>query len=165
MRPRMSTAWRCLSPHSSTRFRPVRSSGTGWPRSAQNTYDHGDKIGAVDAFLTGVVGINYHAILNEYLPGAFELAVTDVDTFFEVEAPALREWRFTPEDAHSIKQPMLSVLGADSAPIFHEVHQFLKNWMQRTDELRLPNTTHALQYMNPAGVAEGLARFLARHPF
>jgi pimeloyl-ACP methyl ester carboxylesterase len=66
----------------------------------QNTYEHRDKIGAVDALLTGVVGANYHPILNEHLPpGAFNLAVADVDTFFEVEAPALREWCFAPKDA------------------------------------------------------------------
>lgn len=54
-------------------------------------------MGAVDAFLTGVVGANYRAILNEHLPpGAFDLAVADVDTFFEVEAAALREWHFAP---------------------------------------------------------------------
>jgi pimeloyl-ACP methyl ester carboxylesterase len=132
----------------------------------QNTYEHRDKIGAVDAFLTGVVGANYHPILNEHLPpGAFNLAVADVDTFFEVEAPALREWCFAPKDAESIKQPMLSVLGADSAPIFHEVHQFIKKWMPHSHELIVPNTTHALQYMNPRGIAEDLARFLERHPF
>lgn len=91
--------------------------------------------------------------------------MADVDTFFEVEAPALREWRFAPEDAHSIKQPSLSVLGSDSAPIFYEVHQFLKKWMPHADELIVPNATHALQYMNPNGVAEDLARFLERHPF
>lgn len=132
----------------------------------QNTYEHGDKMGAVDAFLSGLVGANYHAILNEHLPpGTFDLAVADVDTFFEVEAPALREWRFEPEDARSIKQPSLSVLGSDSAPIFHEVHQFLKKWMPQADELTVPNATHGLQYMNPNGVAEDLARFLERHPF
>jgi len=138
-----------------------------WVASVRHdTYERGDKMGAVDAFLTGVVGANYRAILNEHLPpGAFDLAVADVDTFFEVEAPALREWHFAPEDAHSITQPVLSVRGSDSAPIFHEVHELIKKSMPHADELIVPNATHALEYMNPNGVAEGLARFLERHPF
>jgi pimeloyl-ACP methyl ester carboxylesterase len=137
-----------------------------WVASVRHdTYEHGDKKGAVDAFLTGVLGANYHPILKEHLPpNAIDLAVADINTFFEVEAPALRDWRLTPEDAHSIKQPVLSVLGSDSAPLFHEMHELVKNWLPQAEELIVPNTTHGLQEMNPTPVAEGLARFLERHP-
>jgi pimeloyl-ACP methyl ester carboxylesterase len=49
----------------------------------QQLYDPGDKVGAVDAFLTAVVGANYRQIIEQSLPpGALELAVTDLDTFF-----------------------------------------------------------------------------------
>jgi hypothetical protein len=45
-------------------------------------YDPGDKAGAIDAFLTAVVGANYRQIIEQFLPpGALELAVTDLDTF------------------------------------------------------------------------------------
>jgi pimeloyl-ACP methyl ester carboxylesterase len=138
-----------------------------WVSSVRHDiYEHGDKVGAVDAFLTGVVGANYRVILDKHLPpGTFDLAVADVDTFFEVELPALREWRFTFEDAQSVKQPVLSVLGTDSAPVFREVHELVKKWMPCAEELLVPNATHGLQEMNPAAVAEGLARFFERHPF
>ena len=33
----------------------------------------------------------------------------------------------------------------------------------QAEELVVPQATHALQYMNPSAVAEGLVRFLARH--
>ena len=55
-------------------------------------YERGDKLGATDAFLTGVVGAEYRQVIATSLPpGAFELAVADVDTFFQVELPALQQ--------------------------------------------------------------------------
>jgi 3-oxoadipate enol-lactonase len=92
-----------------------------------------------------------------------ELAATDLDTFFQIEMPALQQWRFTVEDAVRIQQPVLSVVGTETAPIFRESHELVKQWMPQAEELVVPQATHALQYMNPSAVAEGLARFLARH--
>jgi hypothetical protein len=82
-------------------------------------YERGDKVGATDAFLTAVVGAEYRQIIGQYLPpGASELAVSDLDTFFQVELPALQQWQFTAEDAARIRQPVLSVVGTETAPIF-----------------------------------------------
>jgi hypothetical protein len=36
--------------------------------------------------------------------------------------------------------------------------------MPQTEPFVLEGSTHALQMMNPVGMAEGLARFFARHP-
>jgi pimeloyl-ACP methyl ester carboxylesterase len=130
----------------------------------QQLYDPGDKVGAIDAFLTAVVGANYRQIIEQFLPpGALELAVTDLDTFFQVELPALQQWRVTAEDARRIHQPVLSVVGTETAPMFHESHALIKQWMPQAEELVVPQATHALQYMNPSAVAEGLAHFLAKH--
>jgi pimeloyl-ACP methyl ester carboxylesterase len=131
----------------------------------QALYDRGDKVGATDAFLTAVVGADYRQIIERFLPpGALELAVTDLDTFFQVELPALQQWRFTAEEATRIRQPVLSVVGTETAPMFRESHDLVKQWMPQAEELVVPQATHALQYMNPSAVADGLARFLARHP-
>jgi pimeloyl-ACP methyl ester carboxylesterase len=131
----------------------------------QQLYDPGDKAGAVDAFLTAVVGANYRQIVEQFLPpGALELAVTDLDTYFQVEHPALQQWRVTAEEARRIHQPVLSVVGTESAPMFHEGHELIKQWMPQAEELVVPQATHALQQMNPKAVAAGLAHFLARHP-
>src|SRR5690606_22296560 len=100
-------------------------------------------------------------------PGWFERAVADVDTFFQAELPAVLGWQFTREDASRIRQPVLSVLGADSAgidPTTAEVHELLQDWLPQTETFSLPEATHALQIMNPAGLAPALARFFTRHP-
>jgi pimeloyl-ACP methyl ester carboxylesterase len=130
----------------------------------QDMYDRGDKVGATDAFLTGVVGTDYRQVIARFLPpGAFELAVSDLDTFFQVELPALQQWRFTAEEATRLQQPVLAVVGAETAPIFREGHELLKQWLPQAEELVVPQATHGLQFMNPRAVADGLARFFARH--
>ena len=132
----------------------------------RDMYERGDKVGAVDAFLTGVVGADYRQIIAESLPpGALELAVADVDTFFQVELPALQQWRFTAEEATRIRQPVLAVVGTETAPIFSEGHAVLRQWIPQSEELVVPRVTHALQMMNPGAVADGLSSFLARHKF
>jgi pimeloyl-ACP methyl ester carboxylesterase len=63
-------------------------------------YEKGDKVGTTDAFLTAVCGAAYQQLLDAFLPpGTYDLAVSDLDTFFQVEMPALRRWRVAAEDA------------------------------------------------------------------
>ncbi len=52
--------------------------------------DAGDKAGAVDAWMRAVGGQSYRAALDRALPGAFDQAVADTDTFFGQELPAVR---------------------------------------------------------------------------
>ena len=116
------------------------------------------------AFLTGVIGKEYRQIIAKSLPpGAFELAVADLDTFFQVELPALQQWRFTEEHARRIRQPVLAVVGAETAPIFSEGHGVLQRWIPQTEELLVSQATHGLQMMNPHAVADGLAHFFGAH--
>jgi pimeloyl-ACP methyl ester carboxylesterase len=68
-------------------------------------YQAGDKAGAVDAFQRSVMGPEYRVTLDAAVPGGFDQAVADADTFFAQELPALAEWRFTREDARGIAQP------------------------------------------------------------
>jgi pimeloyl-ACP methyl ester carboxylesterase len=81
----------------------------------------------------------------------------------EVQSLALLEapWQFTAEEAARIRQPVLAVVGTESAPIFSEGHAVLKRWIPQTAELVVPQATHGLQMMNPRAVADGLARFFA----
>jgi pimeloyl-ACP methyl ester carboxylesterase len=128
-------------------------------------YERGEKVEALDGFLTAVVGTEYRQVIDTVLPpGAFDLAIADLDTFFQVELPALQTWCFTQADAQRIRQPVISVLGSDTAPIFRETHKLLMQWLPHTEELVIPQATHGLQTMNPRAVAEGLARFFAKHP-
>jgi pimeloyl-ACP methyl ester carboxylesterase len=127
-------------------------------------YTNGDKFGAADAFLKEVNGDNYRQVIDDRLPaGAFDLALADLDTFFQVEMPALQEWRFTADDAKRITLPVVSVIGNDSAPVFIESHDLVMQWFPQAEELRIPEATHGLQMINPRAIAEGLSRFFAQH--
>ena len=134
--------------------------------TAVQLYRTGDKAGAVDTFLRGTCGPNYRAVLDRVLPGAFDQHVTDADTFFEQELPALQQWSFRREDARRVPQPVLGVVGARSLeldPIWRERQQLLLDWLPNVEPFVLPNATHLLQVENPRGMAEGLAAFFARH--
>jgi pimeloyl-ACP methyl ester carboxylesterase len=134
---------------------------------AAGRYQAGDKAGAVDTFLRAVVGPDYRRMLDEVVPGGYQQAVDDADTFFAQELPALQEWRFTREEARRITQPVLAVLGADSSavwPGFGEGYELVREWFPQAEGFTLPGATHALQMQNPGPLAEALAAFLARHP-
>jgi 3-oxoadipate enol-lactonase len=131
-------------------------------------YEAGDMGSALESFGEMVAGPRFREAIDRALAqGWFEQAIADIDTFFQVELPAMLDWRFTPEMAARISTPALSVLGGESAavdPWAVEEHDLLQQWLPRAEALVVPGVTHALQLMDPAAVAEGLAGFLERHP-
>jgi 3-oxoadipate enol-lactonase len=130
-------------------------------------YRAGDKARAVDGFMRGVSGPGYRVVLDRVLPGAFEQAVLDADTFFGQELPSLQQWSLRREDAARIAQPVLSLVGAKSqqlSPIWTERHQMVLAWVPKAEGLVLPDATHLLHVEHPRAVAEALATFFARHP-
>jgi 3-oxoadipate enol-lactonase len=129
---------------------------------ARERYGSGDKRGFITVFTDGVFGPGWEPVVEHAVPGAIEQAVADADTFF-AEQPMLLQWKFGPEEATKIKQPVLSVLGTRSAPIFHEGREVLHSWLPQTEDLNV-DTTHMLQIEDPGAVADGLAAFFARHP-
>jgi pimeloyl-ACP methyl ester carboxylesterase len=134
---------------------------------AMQRYGVGDAAGAIDTWMRGVCGPAYRAVLDERLPGAFDQAVVDADTFFTQELPGLRSWAFGPEEAARVTQPALVVLGAktkDIAPVFAERHELLLQWLPNVEPFVLPEATHLLHVENPSGAADGLTAFFARHP-
>jgi pimeloyl-ACP methyl ester carboxylesterase len=131
---------------------------------AVQRYRDGDKASAVDTFFRGVFGPEYRAALDKGLPGAFEQAVAEADMFFGQELPALQQWSFAREDASRITQPALAVLGENTAPTFPERRELLLSWLPNITPFDLPDATHLLHVQNPAGMAEGLDSFYARHP-
>jgi pimeloyl-ACP methyl ester carboxylesterase len=131
------------------------------------TYEAGNKPGAVDGFLRAVVGPEYRNVLDRVVPGGFAQAVADADTFFRIELPALQLWSFTQADAQRITQPALAVLGGDSHtlwPGFVEIHQLVQAWLPQAETFVLKGATHGLQMIDPKGMAGGLAGFFERHP-
>jgi pimeloyl-ACP methyl ester carboxylesterase len=130
-------------------------------------YRAGDTARAVDGFMRGVSGPAYRTVLDRVLPGAFEQAVADADTFFGQELPALQQWSLAREDAGRISRPALSVVGArsmDLSPIWRARHELVLTWLPRAEGLVLPDATHLLHVEHPRAVAEALAAFFARHP-
>jgi pimeloyl-ACP methyl ester carboxylesterase len=68
-------------------------------------YRAGDRAGAVDTWMRGVCGPDYRVTLERAIPGAFDQAVADLDTFLGQELPALRDWPFTEQEAARVPQP------------------------------------------------------------
>lgn len=127
-------------------------------------YEAGNRDGAIDAFAQAVIGPDYRVSCDAALPaGWFELAVTDVDTFFKVEVPALKTWTFTAAEAARVRQPALAVLGAQSSELFVESHAALKKWLPNVEPFLLADASHGLQMQNAPAMAVALADFFARN--
>ena len=116
--------------------------------------------------MTAVSGLDWpacRALLEERTPGAVAQAVADADTFFGVELPALAEWEFGTEEAAAIEQPVLSVLGSRTEPLWVEVADFLRTSLRHVDELTIDGVGHLLHAQRPEPVARGMAEFLQRN--
>jgi 3-oxoadipate enol-lactonase len=91
-------------------------------------------------------------------------AIADAATFFAAELPALGAWEFGPAEAAAIAQPVLSVIGGDTEPLWVEVAELLRSWFPQVEELAVPGVGHLLQMQSAEPVAGGVAGFLGRHP-
>lgn len=121
----------------------------------------------VDEFLQARFGAGYRPLLDRVAPGTFEQAVADAGTSFELEVPALLEWRFGEAEAKHITQPVLAVIGSGSAALgarFGETHRLLLEWFPDIRGFVLPDAAHGMQMQNAPGMAGAVADFWARHP-
>jgi pimeloyl-ACP methyl ester carboxylesterase len=129
-------------------------------------YASGDHSGAFAMFVTAASGIDWQrcrALLEERIPGVVTQSINDADTFFGVELPALTEWTFGPEQAAAIGRPVLSVIGAETQPLWVEIAEFLCASLPHVEECTIDGVGHLLHIQRPAPVARGMAGFLARH--
>jgi pimeloyl-ACP methyl ester carboxylesterase len=127
-------------------------------------YAAGDTAGAVDGFLRHVCGDQYRAALDRAVPTAFREALEESHLFFQAEMPAVQSWSMGPGDAERITQPVLNVLGADSAPRFIEGSELVQSWLPHAERFSVPDAGHLLMVQNPTALAQGLTDFVARHP-
>jgi pimeloyl-ACP methyl ester carboxylesterase len=130
-------------------------------------YRAGDKAGAIDTFLRGTCGPNYRPVLDDAVPGAFDRAVADADTFFAQQLPALQAWSFGRDEASRVTHPVLAVIGAISQqldPIWNERQELLLSWLPQAEPFVLPDATHLMAAQNPRGMAGAMTAFFARHP-
>lgn len=67
------------------------------------------------------------------------------------------------EDLQKIKTPVLVVEGEISPKILLMIAEELKRCIPNSERASLPNTSHGLEYENPAAFNEVVLRFLDKH--
>jgi pimeloyl-ACP methyl ester carboxylesterase len=134
---------------------------------AFEAYAAGQHETALATFMCAVSGLEWEvcrALLDKHIPGAVPQAMKDVDTFFGIELPALSAWSFTREQAAAISQPVLSVLGSNTEPLWVEVADLLRSWLTHVEDCTIEGAGHLLQMQRPTQVAKCMAGFMSRHP-
>jgi pimeloyl-ACP methyl ester carboxylesterase len=134
---------------------------------AFEAYRKGDHEEAWAVFLSAASGLDRatcRALLEARIPGAVAQAVEDADTCFGVELPAMATWAFGPGQASAVRCPALSVLGADTLPLFVEVAALLRASVPDVEERVVDGVGHLLHVQEPEPVARAMGEFLDRHP-
>jgi pimeloyl-ACP methyl ester carboxylesterase len=129
-------------------------------------YGGGDHSGAFAMFVAAASGLDWEvcrALLEDQIPGVVAQSIKDADTFFGVELPAVAEWTFGPEQAAAIRRPVLSVIGAETQPLWVEIAEFLRSSLPHVEECTIDGVGHLLQIQRPAPVAQAIAKFLERN--
>jgi pimeloyl-ACP methyl ester carboxylesterase len=129
-------------------------------------YASGDHSGAFAMFVTAASGLDWEAcraLLEDRIPGVVAQSIKDADTFFAVELPAVAQWTFGPEQAAAIRRPVLSVIGAETQPLWMEIAEFLRSSLPQVEERTIDGVGHLLQIQRPEPVARGMAEFLERN--
>jgi pimeloyl-ACP methyl ester carboxylesterase len=133
---------------------------------AFNDYAEGRPEAALATFMSAVSGLEWdacRALLDERIPGAVPQTIADADTFFGVELPALSAWTFGAEQAARVSQPVLSVVGGETQPLWVEVADRLRWWFGQVEECTIEGAGHLLHIQRSAPVATCLASFFGRH--
>jgi len=125
-------------------------------------YESGDKSGALEHFMREIEGPGWRGAVDS-VPGAWQMAIADADSFFQIEGLALLQWLFGASEAQRVSQPILAMVGADSPPAFHEAHALAVSWFPRAEPVEIPGATHMLMMVKPRVVAEALSSFFSRH--
>jgi pimeloyl-ACP methyl ester carboxylesterase len=129
-------------------------------------YERGDHEQAFAAFMSAASGLDWDTCrtrLDRHAPGVVAQSVKDADTFFRIELPSLAEWSLDADQAAAIEQPVLSVLGSRTEPLWVEVAAFLRTNVPRVDEAKIEGVGHLLHIQDPDPVAKAIASFLRRH--
>jgi pimeloyl-ACP methyl ester carboxylesterase len=117
-------------------------------------------------FVTAASGLEWEdcqALLEQRIPGVVTQSIKDADTFFGVELPAVAEWKFGPEQAAALRRPVLSVIGAETHPLWVQIAEFLRSSLPQVEECTIDGVGHLLQIQRPEPVARGMAGFLGRN--
>jgi pimeloyl-ACP methyl ester carboxylesterase len=129
-------------------------------------YGSGDHLGAFAMFVAAASGLEWEAcrtLLEERIPGVIAQSIMDADTFFGIELPAMTEWTFGAGQAAAIHRPVLSVLGAETQPLWVEIAEFLRSSLPDVEDCTVEGAGHLLQIQRPEPVARAMSGFLERN--
>ncbi len=130
-------------------------------------YGSGDHAAAISMFVSAASGLAWEecqALLEERIPGVVTQSIKDADTFFAIELASLPVWSFGREQAAAIHRPVLSVIGAQTQPLWVEIAEFLRSSLPYVEERTIDGAGHLLQIQQPEPVARAIADFLVRNP-
>jgi pimeloyl-ACP methyl ester carboxylesterase len=147
----------------------ARSAGAFFEKAGPSVaaYRSGDRERAMSQFLSVVSGLDWQtcrSVLEKSVPGAVLQAVNDADTFFGSYLVALGQWKFGPQQAATIAQPVLSVVGTETEPWFAEGHEMLHSWFPRIEDCKVDGVGHLLHMQRQEPMLANVAGWLARHP-
>jgi pimeloyl-ACP methyl ester carboxylesterase len=131
-----------------------------------DAYATGDHSGAFAMFVSAASGLDWEicrALLEERIPGVVAQSIKDADTFFGIELPSLADWNFGVEEAAAVRRPVLSVVGAETQPLWLEIADFLRAALPYVEEATIAGVGHLLQIQEPEPVAQQIAQFLRRN--
>lgn len=118
-------------------------------------------------FLSIVSGLDWETcrkVVQKQVPGGIAQAIKDADNFFGGYLPALSAWQFGLQQAATIAQPVLSVLGTGTDPWFVESRELLHAWFPRIEDCTIEGVGHLLHMQRPEPMLSSVAAWLARHP-
>jgi pimeloyl-ACP methyl ester carboxylesterase len=118
---------------------------------------------ALEEFLHFLIGPDWREAIEARLPGAAAQMERDTATFFDVDMPALLDWRFGPGDADRISCPVLYIGGTGSGPLFAEVRELILRWLPHAEGVIVDGADHSLALTHTSEIADALVAFLRRH--
>lgn len=128
-------------------------------------YQRGETAQAAAMFIQAISRPSAQQIIDDVIPGGYEDALTMADMFFATEMPALGAWSFDKQRvAARVKQPVLYVIGGETAPVFTEVQQLLAEALPQMVSTTIAGATHLLDIEKPGPSADAIAGFVRAHP-
>lgn len=125
-------------------------------------YTSGDAAGAVTTFCdvtSGVEGVI--ELIEPTLPeGTRELAAADLNTWLQVDLPAMGAWLADPATVKEITTPIAWIGGADSPPAFTDSLALLQEWLPATKAADIAGAGHYFPVLGPAETATTLDELL-----
>lgn len=125
-------------------------------------YTSGDTEGAVATFCDATSGVRgAMELIEPALPeGARELAAVDLNTFLQVDLPAMGSWMAEPSAVKEIRTPIGWIGGADSQPMHIESRALFQEWLPAAEAVEIAGAGHYFPVLKPADTATALGELL-----